>query len=47
MDMSVNAAKSVRFSRWKRRLARQVLTLALCLAGVIWLKVVLGATLYK
>jgi|GEM_PF-5737989 len=47
MDMSVNAAKSVRFSRWKRRLARQILTLGLCLAGVVWLKAVLGSALYK
>lgn len=43
MVMSVNAAKSAQFIRWKRRLARQIATLALCLAGVIWLRAMLSS----
>jgi hypothetical protein len=40
--MSVNAAKSGKFIRWRRRLIQQIVTLAVCLAGAIWLKFKLG-----
>jgi hypothetical protein len=36
--MSVNAPKSPQFLRWRRRLARQIIILALCLIGVVWLR---------
>jgi hypothetical protein len=41
MDMSVNAAKSEKFIRWRRRLIQQIATVALSLAVAVWLKILL------